>query len=116
MLIICSELGWEGSSAQQAVDGEPLTAQDFVWLPETAGMSLSTFSYMAGFCYLIWKHPVIYLQIKCTSDHPPVTGSLFFHHLSLEWREGVGAGVGRASVAHILPRSLLITQPRYSKQ
>lgn len=51
---------------------------------------------MAGFCYLIWKHPIMYLQIKCTSDHPPVTGSLFLHHLSLEWREGVGAGSGQS--------------------
>lgn len=38
----------------------------------------------------------MYLQIKCTSDHPPVTGSLFLHHLSLEWREGVGAGSGQS--------------------
>lgn len=30
VLFVCSELGWEGSSAQQAVYGEPLTAQEVV--------------------------------------------------------------------------------------
>lgn len=30
MVLVCSEMGWEGSSAQQAVHGEPLAAQEVV--------------------------------------------------------------------------------------
>lgn len=72
---------------------------------------------MTGFYYLIWKHPIIHLETKCTSAHPPVAGSLFLHrHQSLEWREAVGAGSGQSCCGTHPAQELLITETKYSKQ
>lgn len=82
---------------------EPLTAQcwgghkSFIWLAETARTELNIFSYVAGLYFLTWKHPIIYLQIKCTQVITLLLiGSLSLYHLSLEWREGVGAESGQS--------------------